>query len=174
MSMGFILHFYIIFGTNLLTVGPTRIAIFFAYFSISKKRNIKRSPNGMKPSGAWFLERTWSRGLGVQVKKQPRPPRYRRAPPPVGRAPCLVGPLGGHRHTSSSYIRLRTPKTSREPTKHNFHHRNLLYTWDLILEPLPALCRRGNRPWRASTSTPLPLRWVVSSLPQTYGSIIIS
>ena len=54
--MGFILHLYIIFETNLLTEGPTRIAVFFAYFSISKKRNIKRSPNGMKPSGALFLE----------------------------------------------------------------------------------------------------------------------
>ena len=28
MLMGFILHFYIIFGTNLLTAGPARIAIF--------------------------------------------------------------------------------------------------------------------------------------------------
>ena len=26
--MGFILHFYIIFGTNLLTGGPTQIAVF--------------------------------------------------------------------------------------------------------------------------------------------------
>ena len=58
MFMGFILHIYIIFGTNLLTGGPTRIVVFFAYFSILKKRNIKRSPNGMKPSGAWFLDRT--------------------------------------------------------------------------------------------------------------------
>ena len=34
MFMGFILHIYIIFGTNLLTGGPTRIAIFclFQYF----------------------------------------------------------------------------------------------------------------------------------------------
>ena len=52
MFMGFILHIYIIFGTNLLTGGLARIDVFFAYFSISKKRNIKRSPNGMKPSGA--------------------------------------------------------------------------------------------------------------------------
>ena len=82
MFMGFILHIYIIFETNLLTGGPARIAVLFAYFSISKKkRNIKWSPNGMKPSGPWFLERTWSRGLGVQVKKQPRLPRDRRARP---------------------------------------------------------------------------------------------
>ena len=32
--------------------------------------------------------------------------------PPVGRAPCPVGPSGGHRRTSSSYISLHTPKTS--------------------------------------------------------------
>ena len=80
MFMGFILHIYIIFGTNLLTRGPA-ILLFFAYFSISKKRNIKRSPNGMKPSGAWFLERTWYGELGVQVKKLPRTPRDRRPPP---------------------------------------------------------------------------------------------
>ena len=55
MFMGFTLHFYIIFGTNLLTGGPIPYCCFFAYFSISKKRNIKRSPNGMKPSGAIFF-----------------------------------------------------------------------------------------------------------------------
>ena len=36
--MGFIIHFYIIFGTNLLTGGPAQIAVFFAYFSVSKER----------------------------------------------------------------------------------------------------------------------------------------
>ena len=48
MIMGFIIHFYISFETNLLTGGPTHIVC----FSISKKRNIKRSPNGMKPSAS--------------------------------------------------------------------------------------------------------------------------
>ena len=41
MLMGLFLHFYIIFGTNLLTGGPVQIAVFFAYFSVSQKRNIK-------------------------------------------------------------------------------------------------------------------------------------
>ena len=92
MFMGFILHIYIIFGTNLLTEGPAHIPVFFASFSISKKRNIKRSPNGMKPSGAWFLERTWSRGLGVQVKKLPRRPRGWRASPYWARPPISWAP----------------------------------------------------------------------------------
>ena len=67
--LGFIFHFYIIFGTNLLTEGPAQNCCFFAYFSVSKKRNIKRSPNGMKPSGTWFSHRTWSRRLGPYSKK---------------------------------------------------------------------------------------------------------
>ena len=81
--LGFIVHFYIIFGTNILTGGPVQIAIFFAYFSVSQKRNIKRNPNGMKPSGTWFVEQTWSRGLGVQAKKQPRRSRGWRGRPPL-------------------------------------------------------------------------------------------
>ena len=72
MLMGFTLHFYIIFGTNLLTGGPAHIAIFFAYFSISKKRNIKRSPNEMKPSGELFLEQTQSKRIGVDIREATR------------------------------------------------------------------------------------------------------
>ena len=91
--LGFIFHFYIIFGTNLLTEGPVQIAVFFAYFSVSQKRNIKRSPNGMKPSGEIFLEQnthgrlenhrvglTWCpRGWGARPPSQGAPPASRMA-----------------------------------------------------------------------------------------------
>ena len=87
MFMGFTLHFYIIFVTSLLTGGPVQIVVFFAYFSVSQKRNIKRSPNGMKPSGVLFLEQTQSRRLGVDVKKETRRPRGRRARPRGVRVP---------------------------------------------------------------------------------------
>ena len=79
--MGFNMLFYIIFGTKLLTEGPVQIAVFFAYFSVSQKRNIKRNPNGMKPSRGSFLEQTQSRRLGVDVKEAMRRPRGRRARP---------------------------------------------------------------------------------------------
>ena len=79
--MGFIMHFYIIFGTNLLTQGPVQIAVFFAYFSVSQKRNIKQNPNGMKPSRGSFLEQTQSRRIRVDVKEATRRPRGRRAGP---------------------------------------------------------------------------------------------
>ena len=170
MLMGFILHFYIIFGTNLLTQGLVQIVVFFAYFSVSQKRNIKRGPNGMKPLGAWFLEETWSRGLGVDVKKRMRCPRGRGTPTHL----AAPSPSWLNRPTSSSYTYSYTLKTSRSTMKPYFHRCNLLYPRDPILRPFPELRWRGHRSRRASTSTPWPLRWCVSSLFQTYGSIASS
>ena len=87
--LGFIFHFYIIFGTNLLIGGPAQNCCFLP-ISVFRRNGIS---NGMKPSGAWFLERTWSRRLGVQVKKQPRQPREGRALPPYrARHPVLRAP----------------------------------------------------------------------------------
>ena len=45
--------------------------------SVSQKRNIKRSPNGMKPSGELFLERKKSRRLGVYIREATRKARGR-------------------------------------------------------------------------------------------------
>ena len=154
MFMGFILHIYIIFGTNLLTGGPAHIAVFclFQYFKEKEyQTESKRNETfGSVIFGTNVIQRTWSASQEAaeavtRVEVAPLQPPY------------LVGPSGVHRRTSSSYIYLRTPKTSGGTTKHNFHHRNLLYPRDPILEPSPALCRRGNRPWSASTSTSLPL-----------------
>ena len=128
--LGFIFHFYIIFGTNLLTGGPAQNC-FFCCFRVSKKRNNKRSPNGMKPLGTWFSQQTWSRRLGVAVKKEARRRRGRGARPEgAGAPPSLMRPSQLHRRTSSSYIYPYTPKTSRSITKPYFHCRNLLYPWD--------------------------------------------
>src|SRR3954463_8310090 len=52
--LGFIIHFYIILGINLLTWGPAQNCRFFAYFSVSKKRNIKRSPIDLKLHRTYF------------------------------------------------------------------------------------------------------------------------
>ena len=113
--MGFIIHFYIAFGTNLLTGGPTQIVVFFAYFSVSGKQNIKRSPNGMKSSGMWFSHRTWSRDLDPTATDQRG--GHEGGGAPLGRAPWLVGPSVLHRRTPSSYIYPRTPQTIRTGAK---------------------------------------------------------
>ena len=75
--------------------------LFFAYFSVSQKKNIKRSPNGMKPSGELFLEQSQSRRLGVDVKKETRRPRGKEArlPPswaPRGSTDLLLPPIYVH------------------------------------------------------------------------------
>ena len=92
MFMGFIFHLYIIFGTNLLTGGPAQICCFYAYFSVSRKRNIRRSQNGMKSTGEVIFGRkatqgTWSARQG----RYELPTRVGGAPP--GRALHSRGPL---------------------------------------------------------------------------------
>ena len=160
MFMGFIKHFYIIFGTNLLTGGPVQIAVFLP-ISVFRRKGIS---NGMKPWESYFwnkrnpgdLECTSRSNRGShEAGRRPRgcPARSLQ----VG-APTLVGPSSIHRPTSSSYIYLRTLKPSKSTTKNYFHHHNLLYPRDPILEPLLALRRRGNQPQRASTSSPRPFR----------------
>ena len=152
MFVGFTLHIYIIFGTNLLTGGPTRIAIFFLFqYFEEKEYQMESKRNETFRSdlfGTNVIQRTWS------ASQEAAEEATRVEPPPYWACPYLVGPSGGHRPTSSSYIYPRTPRKSREPTKNYFHHRNLLYPRDPILEPSLLLHRRGNRPWRASTSTP--------------------
>ena len=106
--MGFNIPFYIIFGTNLLTEGPVQIVVFFAYFSVSQKRNIKRNPNGMKPSRGSFLEQTQSKRLGVEVKKAIRPPRGRRTRP---------HPRGPHKAPSTYFFHLYIPLYPRSITR---------------------------------------------------------
>ena len=153
MFMGFIIHFYITFRTNLLIGGPTHIVVLLP-ISVFRRKGIS---NGVQTE--WHLRERdfWNERDPEDLECKSRNnwgSHEGGGRPPIGHAPCLVGPLGGHRCTSSSYIYLRTPKTSRSTTKHNFHHHNLLYPRDPILEPSPTLRRRGNRPWRASTSTP--------------------
>ena len=76
MLTGFILHFYIIFVTNLLTGGPAQIVVFclFQCFSENEyqtERNLREDI---------FLEQSQSRRLGVDVKKQPVATRVLGAP----------------------------------------------------------------------------------------------
>ena len=79
--MGFIIHFYTIFGTNLLTGGPVQIVVFFCLFQCFAEKEYQTESKGMKPSGEIFLEQTQSRRLGVDVKEETRRPRGRRARP---------------------------------------------------------------------------------------------
>ena len=63
--MGFIMHFYIIFGTNLLTKGPVQIAVFFCLFQCFAEKEYqtesKRNETfGRVTFGTNAIQETWS------------------------------------------------------------------------------------------------------------------
>ena len=64
MFMGFILHIYIIFGNNLLTGGPTRIAVFCQFQYFEEKEYQTESKQNETFGGVIFgtnvIQRTWS------------------------------------------------------------------------------------------------------------------
>ena len=83
--MGFNILFYIIFGTNLLTEGPVQNAVFFAYFSVSQKRNIKRNETFARIFlGTNAIWGTWSgnQRRNEAATRQQGVPRGVGAPPP--------------------------------------------------------------------------------------------
>ena len=66
--------------------------LFFAYFSVSQKRNIKRSPNGMKPSGELFWNKHNQEDL-EWTSRNKQGGHEVGGRPPIGR-PLSRGPLG--------------------------------------------------------------------------------
>ena len=90
--LGFIIHFYITFGTNLLTGGPAQICCFMP-ISVFRRKAIS---NGVETERnqleKLFLEGKLPRELGVDVKEAARKPQGWRARLGGGRAPTIVGP----------------------------------------------------------------------------------
>ena len=143
MFIGFILHIYIIFGTNLLSGSLARIAVFFAYFRVLQKKNIKRSPNGMKPSGELFLERKQSRRLGVDIREASRKPRGREARPTPWARPHPRGPLVA---PLTDFFRLYMsiyPKNIGEQNRSGVPPPQASVATENQSRPVPAPCRRG-------------------------------
>ena len=62
--MDFVIHFYIIFGTNLLTRGPAQIAIFCLFQSFAEKEYQTESKQnetfGNVIFGTNVIQRTWT------------------------------------------------------------------------------------------------------------------
>ena len=100
MIMGFIIHFYITFGTNLLTGGPAHIAVLL-HVSVFRRKGIS---NGVQTE--WnlrhrdFFGRISSWRLGDQVR------RPQEIAPPTGRGPLSRGPL---EHLPTDFFRLYSP-----------------------------------------------------------------
>ena len=90
--MDFIIHFYIIFGTNLLTQSPVPISNFFPCFRVSHKRKIKQSRNGMKPSGEVIFGKNATRETWSARQEINEGGTRQGAPTPLGAPSTLVSP----------------------------------------------------------------------------------
>ena len=118
--LGFIFHFYIIFGTNLLTGGPARIAFFclFHYFKEKEyQTESKRNETfGSVIFGTNVIQRTWS----ASQEAVEAATRVEGALPLLGVPPYLVGPSSVPRPNSFTYITPYTPKTSKRKIDREF------------------------------------------------------
>ena len=136
------MHFYIIFGTNLLTKGPMQIAVFFLFQCFAEKKYQTESKRNETFARIIFgtnaIQETWSghQGSNDAAARQEGASRGRRAP-------TLMGPSQLHRPTCFVYLYSYTLKTSRGATKPVFHRRDLLYPWDPILGPFRRSARGG-------------------------------
>ena len=96
--MGFIMHFYIIFGTNLLTGGPTQIAVFCLFQCFEGKEyqteSKRKETFGNVIFGTNVIQRTWSlrKGINEEGTRQGGAPRGVGAPPPSWAARDSPGP----------------------------------------------------------------------------------
>ena len=94
MFMGFILYFYINFGTNLLTGGPARIAIFFCLFQCFEEKEYQMESKwnetfGGDLFGTNVIQRTWS-AIQEAIEEATRVEGV----PPYWAWPLSRGPLG--------------------------------------------------------------------------------
>ena len=86
--LGFIFHFYIIFGTNLLTQGPVQISFFCLFQCFAEKEyqtESKRNETfGRVIFGTEAIQKTWSirKGSNKEATRQGRahPPRVHPLP----------------------------------------------------------------------------------------------
>ena len=101
--MGLFVHFYIIFGTNLLTRGPAQIAIFCIFeCSAEKEYQTESKRNETFRSvifGTDVIQRTWSgrQAINKEATRQGgAPTRWARPPPswaPRGSTDLLLPPI---------------------------------------------------------------------------------
>ena len=90
--MGFTIHFDIIFGTNLLTGGPTHIVVIFCLFQCFGEKVYQTESKWNETFrsvifGTKTIQETWSRRQGSFVEAT----RHGGAPYPLGTPPTLGG-----------------------------------------------------------------------------------
>ena len=89
--MGFIIHFYIIFGTNLLTQSPVLVSV-LPCLRVSQKRKVKRSPIDLKFHVTYFWKESNPGDLESMSRELRGSHEVGGMPTPLGTPSTLVGP----------------------------------------------------------------------------------
>ena len=170
MFMGFTLHVYIIFGTHLLTEGPTRIAIFLP-ISVFRRKWIS---NGVQTEWNFREDFSWTRrhpqDLECMSGKPRGTTRTEGTPRGSGAPPLLWAPCDSTDLVSSPIYSDISHKQQREPRKHfstattfcthdipsrglfrrpvggGFYHRGLLHQHHYLSDEVWAVHRRPSGP----------------------------
>ena len=126
MFVGFTIHFYIIFGTNLLTEGPARITVFLP-ISMFRRKGIS---NGVQTECNLRDDLSWteSKPEDLEMRSETQQGSHGAGGRTQGvrRAPCLVGPLKLHRRTSCTHIYSRTLKLPEQKIDREFRRQKPL------------------------------------------------
>ena len=147
--MGFIIHFYIIFWTNLLTGGPSQIVFFLFQCFAEKEYQTESKRNetfGNVIFGTNVIQRTWSLRKAINEESTRQGARL----PPQARPPPSWGPC-------CSTDVLLPPIYTDVPPNDQIRSQNpnsTAITFCIHEIPSWGLFRRGHRSRRASTSTP--------------------
>ena len=135
--LGFIFHFYIIFGTNLLTRGPVQICCFLPISVFRRKEISNEVETERNQLEKLFLEGKQPRELGVHVRGDTGCPRgWGRAPLPRG------APVAPPTYFLHPYISLY-PKTSRIDNRSGVPPPEASVATENQSRPVLAPCRRG-------------------------------
>ena len=129
--MHFVIHFYIIFGTNLLTGGPSQIAV-FCLFQCSAEKEYQTESKwnetfGSVIFGTNVIQRTWSGRQAINKEAA----RQGGAPTPWARPPPLWAP----RCSTNVFL---PPIYIHVPPNIQEHHENL------IPPPQPSVLERSH------------------------------
>ena len=117
---GFIIHFYIIFGTNLLTGGTTQNCCFCLFQCFAEKEYQTESKRNETFGNVIFGTNVIQRTSGGRQAINEEATWQGGVPAPLGAPSTLVGPSLLHRRTSSSYIYIHVPpKHPGAPRKPN-------------------------------------------------------
>ena len=108
--LGFIIHFYIIFWTNLLTGGPAQICYFFCLFQCFEEKEYQTESKRNEINWrSYFWKETHLMDLDPTSEDTRGAHEGGGTPTPLGRAPYLMGPSVLHQRTPSSYIYTYVP-----------------------------------------------------------------